>query len=69
MKYATLPKYLEPRPTDVEIIEALKTHYPRDVQKVLLSIQTNTINEVVALLGKLELVEKPKQSNQVDRDE
>jgi hypothetical protein len=58
LKYTTLAKYLEPRPTDVEIIEALQTHYTQEVQKLLLSIQ-NTINEAVEILRKLELIEKP----------
>ena len=33
LKYATMASYLEPKLTDNEIIEALRCHYPQEIQK------------------------------------
>jgi hypothetical protein len=64
MKYVTLATYLDPRPTDIEIIEALQTHYSYEIQRTLLNLHTNTISETADMLRKLELIEEPTPSGQ-----
>jgi hypothetical protein len=43
LKYATMASYLEPRPTDVEVIEAIRYHFPWGVQRAMLTNQLHTI--------------------------
>jgi hypothetical protein len=38
LKYATLASYLKPKPTENEIIEALRFHYPFVVQRAIVNI-------------------------------
>jgi hypothetical protein len=69
LKYTTLATYLDPRPTDIEIIEALQTLCSYEIQRTLLNMHTNTISETADMLRKLELVEKPTRSNQAVRQD
>jgi hypothetical protein len=39
LKFATMASYLEPKLTDCEIIEALRCHYPQEIQKMLSQYQ------------------------------
>jgi hypothetical protein len=32
LKYATMASYLDPKPTEVEVIEAMRYHFPISVQ-------------------------------------
>jgi hypothetical protein len=57
LKYATLATYLEPRPNDVEIIEAIRQHFPITVQRAMLSNQLNTVQETLDLLKRVEIME------------
>jgi hypothetical protein len=43
LKYATMASYLEPRPTDVEVIEAIRYHFPISVQRAMLNTQLKSI--------------------------
>jgi hypothetical protein len=56
----TLISYLDPKPTEVEI-EALRCHYPFEIQRALVNIQTNTISETLEVLRRLELLEAQEQ--------
>jgi hypothetical protein len=39
LRYATTASYFEPRPTDSEVIEAIRCHFPIGVQRAMLSAQ------------------------------
>jgi hypothetical protein len=61
------------KPTEAEIIEALRCHYPFEIQRAL--VQTNTIRETLEVLRRLELLETQEHSriemrntNQVQED-
>jgi hypothetical protein len=58
LKYATMASYLEPKLTDSEIIEALRCHYPQEIQKLLVSTKLNSVAEVLEVLKRLELMEE-----------
>jgi hypothetical protein len=55
-KHATMASYLDPRPSDVEIIEALRYHYPIGVQRAMLKNQLR-IEETLDLLKRVEVME------------
>jgi hypothetical protein len=57
----TLASYLDPKPTEVEIIEALKFRYPFEVQRAILNIQTKTISETLEILKRIKLIEAQEQ--------
>jgi hypothetical protein len=52
-----MASYLEPRPKDAEIIEAIRYHFPVSVQRVMLNTQMSTIGETLELLKRVELLE------------
>jgi hypothetical protein len=58
LKYATMASYLEPKLNDSEVIEALRCHYPPEIQKLLVSTKLNTVAEVLEVLKRLELMEE-----------
>jgi hypothetical protein len=49
LKYETMASYLEPRPTDVEVMEAIRYHFPLGV-RAMLSNQPHTIEGALDLL-------------------
>jgi hypothetical protein len=53
-----MASYLDPRPTDVEIIEAIRYHFPIHVQRVMLGTQLRSISEALDLLRRVELMEE-----------
>jgi hypothetical protein len=57
LKFATMASYLDPRPSDVEIIEAIRFHYPMGIQKSMLSSQLRGIGEALDLLKRIEVME------------
>jgi hypothetical protein len=59
LKYATMASYLEPRPSDTEIIEAIRYHFPIHVQRTMLGTQLRSIGEALDLLKRVELMEGP----------
>jgi hypothetical protein len=52
-----MASYLEPRPTDVEVIEAIRYHFPLGVQRAMLTNQLHTIEEALDLLKRVEVME------------
>jgi prefoldin subunit 5 len=65
IKYAKTAAYLEPKPTETEVIEAIRYHFPVRIQRILVSTQLNTIGEAVEFLKRLEMLENqvPYQAN------
>ena len=57
LKFATTASYLEPRPSDIEVIEAIRSHFPVVVQRAMLTNQLHTIEETLDLLKRVEIVE------------
>jgi hypothetical protein len=57
LKHATMASYLDPRPSHVEIIEALRFHYPIGVQRAMLTTQLKTIEDTLDLLRRVEVME------------
>jgi hypothetical protein len=55
-KYTTLASYLDPKPTEIEIIEALRYHYPPYIQRTLVNNQLKTIGGTLEVLRRLELI-------------
>lgn len=52
-----MASYLDPRPSHVEIIEALRYHYPVGVQRAMLSNQLQTVEATLELLRRVEVME------------
>ncbi|PNF26471.1 hypothetical protein B7P43_G15219 [Cryptotermes secundus] len=44
LKHVTMASYLDPRPSDGELIEAIRAHYPIGVQRAMLTNQMYTID-------------------------
>jgi hypothetical protein len=65
IKYAKTAAYLEPKPSETEVIEAIRYHFPMRIQRNLVSTQLNTIGEAVEFLKRLEMLENqvPYQAN------
>jgi hypothetical protein len=57
LKFATTASYLEPRPSDIELIEAIRSHFPVGVQRAMLTTQLRTIEETLDLLKRVEIME------------
>jgi hypothetical protein len=57
LKYATMASYLELRPTDVEVIEAIPHHFPIGVQRAMLTNQLRTFKRTLDLLKRVEVME------------
>jgi hypothetical protein len=64
LKQVTLVSYLDTKPTETEIIEALRCHYPFEIQRAL--VQTNTIKETLEILRRLELLETQEQYSRIE---
>jgi hypothetical protein len=47
LKYATMVSYLDPKPSDIKIIEAIRYHFPISVQRAMLSMQLTSIGEIM----------------------
>ena len=58
LKYVNLASYLEPKLTDNEVIEAVRCHYPPEIQRSLASNRLSTVAEVLEVLKRLELIEE-----------
>jgi hypothetical protein len=57
IKYATMASYLKPRPTDVEVTEAIRHHFPVMVQRAMIDTQLSTVGETLQLLKRVEMME------------
>jgi hypothetical protein len=45
LKYSTVASYLDPRSSNIEIIETIRYHFPISVQRAMVSMQLNSIGE------------------------
>ncbi|PNF34182.1 hypothetical protein B7P43_G17752 [Cryptotermes secundus] len=57
LKYATMASYLQPRPSDTEVIEAVRHHFPVMVQRAMLGSYLSTVGEALDLLKRVEMME------------
>jgi hypothetical protein len=57
LKYATMASYLEPRPSDTEVIEAIRYHFPIHIKRTMLGTQLRSIGEELDPLKRVELME------------
>jgi hypothetical protein len=57
LKYATVATYLQPKLSEVEIVEAIRFHYPIHIQRMLLTVQSKSISETLHLLKRIEAME------------
>jgi hypothetical protein len=57
LKHVNMAAYLDSRPSDMELIEALRAHYPVGVQRAMLTNQLQTIEQALDLLRRVELME------------
>jgi hypothetical protein len=57
LKYATVATYLQPKLSEVEIIEAIRFHYPTHIQRMLLTVQSKSISETLHVLKRIEAME------------
>jgi hypothetical protein len=48
--------YLEPKMSDIELIDALKFHFPIYVQNAFASAQLSTVQNAIDLLKRLEII-------------
>jgi hypothetical protein len=62
-----MASYLDHKPSDIEIIEALRYHYRLNVQRVMLNIEIKTIGEALDLLRRIELMETRESHNKEQR--
>lgn len=61
LKHVNMAAYLEPRPSEVDLIEAIRAHYPISVQRAMLTNQLQTIEQALDLLRRVELMEQADQ--------
>jgi hypothetical protein len=57
LKYAIVTTYLQPKLSEVEIVEAIRFHYPTHIQRMLLTIPSKNISEMLNLLKRIEAME------------
>jgi hypothetical protein len=57
LKYITMASYLEPNLSDYEIMEAIRCHYPAEIQRLLVTTKMNTVAEALEVLKQLEMLE------------
>ena len=57
LKHATAATYLDPKPTDREVIEAVRFHYETGIQRAMLTANLNTVPEAFDLLRRIEVME------------
>jgi hypothetical protein len=58
LKYVTMASCLEPTLSDYEVIEAVRCHYPAEIQKLLVTTKMNTVTEALEVLKRLEMLEE-----------
>jgi hypothetical protein len=58
LKYATIATYLQPKLSELEIVEAIRFHYPLHIQRVLLTVQSKNISETLNLIKRIQVMEK-----------
>jgi hypothetical protein len=58
-----MASYLEPRPTDEEVVEAIRYHFPISVQRAMLSTQLRSVGEALDLFQRIEILEANEGGN------
>jgi hypothetical protein len=58
LKYAVLASYLRPKMADVELINALMSHFSLHIQRSYASVQINSIQDAINFLQRLESIER-----------
>jgi hypothetical protein len=53
--------YLDPKPSEVEIIESIKSHLPSSVQRTMVNNKLDSIEETLDLLKRIERTEQPER--------
>jgi hypothetical protein len=69
LKYVTPASYLEPNLSDYEITEAIRCHYPVEIQKLLVTTKMNTIAETLEVLKRLEMLEERMTNFRVETNQ
>jgi hypothetical protein len=57
LKYAVLASFLEPRLPDMELIEALKFHFPIFVQNSFAAAHLTSVQDALGLLKRLQAID------------
>jgi hypothetical protein len=57
LKYAVLASYLQPKMADVELINALMSHFSLNIQRGYASVQMSSIQDAINFLQRLESIE------------
>jgi hypothetical protein len=52
-----MASYSDPKPSDTEIIEAIRYHFPISVQRAMVSMRLTTIEGALHLQKRIELTE------------
>jgi hypothetical protein len=68
LKYATMASFLDPRPAEEEIVEAVRHRFPVVVQRPMISTHPRTVEETLDLLKRVEMLggdESYQRSNPV----
>jgi hypothetical protein len=52
-----MASYFDPKPSDPDLYEAKKSHYPIAVQRAMLTNQLRTVEETLDLLKRIEIME------------
>jgi hypothetical protein len=60
-----MASYLEPRPTDEEIVEAIQYHFPISMHRAMLSTQLRSVGEALDLLKCIEILEVNEGGNRL----
>jgi uncharacterized membrane protein YgcG len=58
LNHVNMAAYLEPRPSEVDLIEAVRAHYLLSVHRAMLTNQLQTIEQALDLLRRVELMEQ-----------
>jgi hypothetical protein len=56
LEQAVLSSYLEPKMSDIELIDAMKFHFPIYVQNAFESVQVGAVQDGIDLLKRLEMI-------------
>jgi hypothetical protein len=61
LEQAVLSSYLEPKMLDIELIDAMKFHFPIYVQNAFASAQVSAVQDGIDLLKRLEMIGSRKK--------
>jgi hypothetical protein len=58
LKYANGATYFNPRASEVELIEAINSHFPHSVQRTMVNNKLDSIEETLDLLKRIKRIEE-----------